>query len=29
MLAAKLSTAELSISKVRPESLLGIGLIAT
>jgi len=29
MLAAKLSTAELSISKLSPEFLLGISLIAT
>jgi hypothetical protein len=29
MLAAKLSTADLSVSKFRPESLLGIGLITT
>jgi len=29
MLAAKLGTAELSISKLRPESLLGVGLIPT
>jgi hypothetical protein len=29
MLAAKLSTADLSISKLRPESLLGVGLITT
>jgi hypothetical protein len=29
MLPAKLSTAELSIAKLRPESLLGVGLIAT